>query len=221
VVVLWVPGLLPEHLGLSPDTLKASQVMPFSLALPKTESGEAAQSRLPYMAKLFSNALPTRSPGDNYKFHPALNTFMSCTLPQKEKERRMKDKQKAFRKRLEDSKEARAEGETPKEEEGKLVFDPILFLLTPNQMIENDYPLPSYMPVTVQSFLRGKKEELSRGNKPFLPWQTTEGENLGEGEALKEGWRETERATEPPAQGKCPVLAIDCEMVSGIAFACS
>ena len=42
------------------------------------------------------------------------------------------------------------EGET-----GKSTFDPVLFLLTPNQMIENEYPIPSYFPVTVEGFMRG------------------------------------------------------------------
>ena len=166
------------------------------------------------MAKLFSNALPTRAPGDQYRFHPAVNTFLSTVVPQKEKERRNKEKQRSFKKRLD---EVNSHGQPTTstdrtQGESSQTFDPVLFLLTPNQMIENEYPIPSYFPVTVEGFMRGDQSVVERGNEVFLPWQA--GSSGDESGVLPEGWRETKRASGPPESAKYPVLAVDCEMVS-------
>ena len=174
------------------------------------------------MSKLFSNALPTKAPGDQYRFHPALNTLLSTVVPQKEKERRNKEKQKLFKKRMEDAANSRKEGTADQKETeeveagaGSSSFDPVLFLLTPNQMIENEYPIPSYFPLSVEGFMKGSPEDVQKGNEVFLPWTGVEQEaEQAEKKELPTGWRETERAAEGPKDGRYPVLAVDCEMVS-------
>jgi RNA exonuclease 1 len=181
---------------------------------------------------LFSNALPTRAPGDRYRFHPALNSFLSTPVTVKEKERRNKEKSKAFKKRMEDVHALKAGGEAGNLEgqgEGSSstsqtldpttltqAYDPILFLLTPNQMIENEYPIPTYFPSTVEAFMKGDPGDLNKGNEVFLPWNSSEKGEVARtaNNGLPQGWRETERAKEAPEGGKCPVLAVDCEMVS-------
>jgi RNA exonuclease 1 len=175
------------------------------------------------MSKLFSNALPTKAPGDQYRFHPALNTLLSTVVPQKEKERRNKEKQKLFKKRMEDAANSRKEGTTDEAQSTETEagagssYDPVLFLLTPNQMIENEYPIPTYFPLSVEGFMKGSPEDVEKGNEVFLPWNAKdkEGEAQGEKKDLPAGWKETEAATEGPKDGKYPVLAVDCEMVSG------
>jgi RNA exonuclease 1 len=179
--------------------------------------------KIPHMSKLFSNALPTKAPGDQYRFHPALNTLLSTVVPQKEKERRNKEKQKVFKKRMEDAANSRKGGAAAQKEtveveagEGSSSYDPVLFLLTPNQMIENEYPIPTYFPLSVEGFMKGSPEDVEKGNEVFLPWTGVgqEAEQV-EKKELPTGWRETERATEGPKDGRYPVLAVDCEMVSG------
>lgn len=220
VVTLFIPGLLPTHLGLPENTLKPSQLLPFPLTPPSsTEQGEAPKVRLPQMAKLFSNALPTRAPGDQYRFHPAVNTFLSTVVPPKEKERRNREKAKEFKRRMDEVKNngatsAISEAAGQEGENGKSTFDPVLFLLTPNQMIENEYPIPSYFPVTVEGFMRGDQAVVDKGNEVFLPWQSHAGAGEGKDKVSAEGWRETKRADKAPEGGKYPVLAVDCEMVS-------
>ena len=68
--------------------------------------------------------------------------------------------------------------------------DPLRYVLTPAQMLENDYPLPSYM--------KDGLVELEAGSSP-----TTN----------EEGWEETPKPTDDES-GTAEVIAIDCEMVS-------
>ena len=67
--------------------------------------------------------------------------------------------------------------------------DPMLYTLNPAQMLENDYPLPSY--------LRDNLIEASASSSP------------------SEGWDETLKP-EDGESGKVEVIAIDCEMVSSV-----
>lgn len=102
-----------------------------------------------------------------------------------------------------------------------------MYLLTPNQMIDNDYRLPSYidaadtpvipgvdiaaLPAALRDLLTNQRmvpelaeEEAMNGNGGY-PSKLTKGED---------GWIETPEATGPPPDGQYPVLSIDCEMVS-------
>lgn len=101
-----------------------------------------------------------------------------------------------------------------------------MYLLTPHQMIDNDYRLPSYiepadtpvipgvdlstMPEALRALLTKEltvpdmsEEEALNGNGGY-PSKLTHGDG---------GWIETPEATGPPPDGEYRVLSIDCEMV--------
>jgi len=105
-------------------------------------------------------------------------------------------------------------------------FPPLMYLLHPNQMLDNDYRLPSYiepsstpiipgvdiatLPEALRELLTNQRdvpefteEEAMNGNGAY-PSKFTPGDD---------GWIETPEATGPPADGVYPVLSIDCEMV--------
>ena len=70
-------------------------------------------------------------------------------------------------------------------------------------MIENEYPIPSYFPVTVEAFMKGDQEAIERGNQVFLPWQHADKASGQEkGSSLPEGWKETKRADKAPEEWK-------------------
>ena len=92
---------------------------------------------------------------------------------------------------------------------------PFFFLMTPNQMLDNDYRLPSYL-------VPG--DEVTIPGYPLAEWPMAVRQCLGEmgdeetaTNALKsttnghDEWFETPAASSPPE--KFSVLAIDCEMV--------
>ncbi|KAF8134342.1 hypothetical protein EV363DRAFT_1396762 [Boletus edulis] len=76
-----------------------------------------SKTLLPFIASTFSHACPTRAPGDQTRMY-------SVPVSSEEKKRRI---------------EARIASERAFDK------DPSLYLLTLQQMIENDYPIPSYM----------------------------------------------------------------------------
>jgi hypothetical protein len=101
-----------------------------------------------------------------------------------------------------------------------------MYLLHPNQMLDNDYRLPSYiepsstpiipgvdiatLPEALRELLTNQRdvpefteEEAMNGNGAY-PSKFTPGDD---------GWIETPEATGPPTDGVYPVLSIDCEMV--------
>ena len=109
---------------------------------------------------------------------------------------------------------------------------PLSYLLSPNQMIDNDYRLPTYIhasdvpqipgirrtaedPVAEIEDGLGIDLEVSAASTSI----SVNGKPNGEVDRQKgnvnggQGWVETPEAISPPADGLYPVLAIDCEMV--------
>ena len=110
---------------------------------------------------------------------------------------------------------------------------PLIYLLTPSQMLDNDYRLPSYLDpdsdirtipgldindvsAELAALLRHKEE---RGEMTAVPesysMASKNGTN-GRQRLNDDGWVETPEATGPPpdgASGHYPILAMDCEMV--------
>ncbi|TFK22234.1 ribonuclease H [Coprinopsis marcescibilis] len=124
VVVLMVPGLTNDMLGIAPIPTKATTNPNIPLSIPLLSSSSSAYaSAIPFIAKTFSHACPTRAPGDANRMHSVMSTFFSSTVTAEERKRRMNQKIKA---------------ERPKD-------DPSQYLLSLEQMIENEYPIPSYM----------------------------------------------------------------------------
>lgn len=80
-VVLFVPGLLPEHLGL--PEISPISILPFSTA-PSTYTANEAPlppCQVPAVSKMFSYGLPTRAPGDARRMFSALTTLTSSPMP--------------------------------------------------------------------------------------------------------------------------------------------
>ncbi|KAL0067560.1 hypothetical protein AAF712_005275 [Marasmius tenuissimus] len=126
VVTILIPGLTPDILGLPPFPTSAmtNPNLPLSIPLPpKAQPGEE-QPGVPFIASTFSHACPTRAPGDQSRMHSVLSTFFNGPISSTEKKKRMAEK-----------------------EMSEIVGnkDPEQYLLTLEQMIENDYPVPSYM----------------------------------------------------------------------------
>nr|XP_018265795.1 uncharacterized protein I303_02169 [Kwoniella dejecticola CBS 10117]OBR87953.1 hypothetical protein I303_02169 [Kwoniella dejecticola CBS 10117] len=174
-VVLFVPGLLPSHLGLEQNSSVAS--MPFP-TIPSDPSS-SKQARVPAIPKLFAYACPTRAPGDDRKLHSVLNSLLMSPIPDTLKKQKHEEARQLA--------EAATSSDIP----------PFLYLLTPHQMIDNDYPLPSY---------------ISPSDNPIIPGLDLN--TLPEsGNKRDDPWVETPQADTSPGDGKWPVLAIDCEMV--------
>nr|XP_019008804.1 uncharacterized protein I206_06488 [Kwoniella pini CBS 10737]OCF47585.1 hypothetical protein I206_06488 [Kwoniella pini CBS 10737] len=175
-VVLFVPGLLPNHLGL--DQIPTISCMPF-LTKPSDPSSSSS-AKVPIIPKLFTYACPTKAPGDDRKLHSVLNTLLMSPIPDALKKQKQEEAKQLA---------AATSSDVP----------PFLYLLTPHQMIDNDYPLPSY---------------ISPSDTPIIPGLdlSTLPESLSA--ALRDDpWVETPQAKSPPHNGRWPVLAMDCEMV--------
>ncbi|KAL4073757.1 hypothetical protein J3A83DRAFT_4090781 [Scleroderma citrinum] len=121
VVTLLIPGILPSSLSLPPlpTSATANPNVPLSIPLPSE-----SDTHIPFIASTFSHACPTRAPGDQTRMYSVLSSFFQGPLSGEEKRKRI---------------EARLTSERTAEK------DPSLYLLTLEQMIENDYPIPSYM----------------------------------------------------------------------------
>lgn len=105
-------------------------------------------------------------------------------IPDNEKSRRKKEKEKA---------------EAEKRPNPNASSDPSIYLLTVDEMVDNDYRLPSYMTAT------------GSGSGPSRNHNMVNVNANGKGKAREEDWVETPQRD---GEGDWRVLAIDCEMVS-------
>ncbi|KAM0792932.1 hypothetical protein ACM66B_002691 [Microbotryomycetes sp. NB124-2] len=167
VVVVMAPGITATSLGVEQPPLSAN--LPFALSVPGKDGlqGSASTSKLPVFQRLFSHACPTRAPGDRYKLHSAYQHFINCPLTGGEKERR----------------------ERARKEQGQLArtSDPSVYLMTPEQLEEQSYPVPSRSP-----------KDGERDNDDFDNWQRPD------------GW--VEAPWKKQADGPRTVYGLDCEM---------
>lgn len=120
VVALLIPGILPSTLALPPLPTSATvnPNIPLSIPLPAE-----SHTPIPFIASTYSHACPTRAPGDQTRMYSVLSEFFQCQVTPQEKAKRQAQRasQRAF-----DS-------------------TPALYMLTLKEMIENEYPVPSYM----------------------------------------------------------------------------
>lgn len=121
VVALLIPGILPSFLCLPPlpTSATANPNVPLAIPLPSE-----SHTPIPFIASTFSHACPTRAPGDQTRMYSVLGAFFQGPVSGEEKRKRI---------------EARLASERAA---GK---DPSQYVLTLQDMIENDYPVPSYM----------------------------------------------------------------------------
>ncbi|KAJ9114370.1 hypothetical protein QFC20_001513 [Naganishia adeliensis] len=139
VVLLFVPGLQPSHLNLEDRYLAPSAFMPF----PTRASTTNDETLLPIIPRLFSHACPTRAPGDARRLHSVLQALLNAPLSQSEKARRERAKAEMMRKMKLGTATQQQGGSSDQQ---KYQYDPQVFLLTPNQMLDNEYPVPAYVP---------------------------------------------------------------------------
>ncbi|KAH9061888.1 hypothetical protein EDB87DRAFT_383981 [Lactarius vividus] len=146
LVVLLIPGLTSTVLSLPPLPTSATENphLPIPIPLPsdppppspskppdlpssvdsQSEEAAALYGGVPFIARTFSHACPTRAPGDTTRMHSVLNTFFQTPVSGEEKKRRLQERISAER--------------TQKK-------NPAQYILTTEQMVENDYPVPSYL----------------------------------------------------------------------------
>ncbi|KAH9837573.1 uncharacterized protein C8Q71DRAFT_753278 [Rhodofomes roseus] len=122
VVAILVPGITPEIISLPP--LPTSATANPNLPLPVPLPAEGSSSGLPFIGRTFSHACPTRAPGDQTRMHSVLNSFFQGPITGEEKKKRL----------IERVNSERAWEKTP-----------MRYILSTELMIENDYPVPSYI----------------------------------------------------------------------------
>ncbi|KZT27198.1 ribonuclease H-like protein [Neolentinus lepideus HHB14362 ss-1] len=123
VVALLIPGITSNILSLAPPPTDSTvnPNVPVSIPAP---SPSTSQIGVPFISSTYSHACPTRAPGDATKMHSVMAEFFHGPVTGEEKKRRLQQRvhsERAFEK------------------------SPVRYLLTLDQMIENDYPIPSYM----------------------------------------------------------------------------
>ncbi|EJD49017.1 hypothetical protein AURDEDRAFT_112749 [Auricularia subglabra TFB-10046 SS5] len=124
VVTLLVPGLTPELLDLpNPKDKSKSPNLPLPIPAPDAKSN----TKVPFVHSTFMHACPTRAPGELTKMHSILSSFFMCTVSGEEKRKRILERITSERQAIKKS------------------ADPSPYILTPEQMIDNDYPIPSYL----------------------------------------------------------------------------
>jgi RNA exonuclease 1 len=111
LVVLLVPGLTSTVLSLPPLPTSATENpnLPITIPLPpspplptpssppdlpssvdpRSEEAAALYGGIPFIARTFSHACPTRAPGDANRMHSVLNTFFQTPVSGEEKKRRL------------------------------------------------------------------------------------------------------------------------------------
>ncbi|KAJ6507395.1 ribonuclease H [Mycena vitilis] len=122
VVTLLIPGLTPELLGLPPLPTAATSNPNIPISIPLPAPGSS--SSLPFIASTFSHACPTRAPGEQTRMHSILTAFFQGPITAAELKKRVTTQSNSQRTREK---------------------DPAQYLLTLEQMVENEYPVPSYM----------------------------------------------------------------------------
>ncbi|KAG7452034.1 ribonuclease H-like protein [Guyanagaster necrorhizus] len=126
VTILLIPGLTTELLSLPPFPTSPliNPNVPIPIPLPSKVASGGPTNNVSFIASTFSHACPTRAPGDQTRMHSVLNTFFTVPISATEKKKREEQKEKS----------ERLQSNVPAQ-----------YLLTIEQMIEHDYPLPSYM----------------------------------------------------------------------------
>ncbi|KAI5116896.1 hypothetical protein M0805_004164 [Coniferiporia weirii] len=219
VLVLFVPGVLPEHIGvdLHPVSATVNPNLPVSIPLPRDPSSSSAPppapvpvvvktlfggtreiipnvkpesatptTKLPFLARTFSHACPTRAPGDAQRMHSVLSAFFNGPVPSDERRRRAAASAKASKGKNTDP------------------ADLLSYVLTPAQMRENEYPLPSYMCDASEGPGHDGVdwEETPEPEPEPEPKQTDASGGEGEGDS----------AVPTPTLSPVEVFAADCEM---------
>jgi RNA exonuclease len=161
--VAQIPGLTNSLLNLPP--LSTDPTINHNIPIVIPTSLSTSPSPLAFISQTFLHALPTRAPGEQTKMHSVLSAFFMGPVSGEEKKRRILA-------RLDQERKQNA------------VSDATKYLLSMEEMCENEYPMPSY--VSDVSQLGAGWVETPRGDD----------------------------AAEDGLKSRSNVLALDCEMVS-------
>lgn len=180
MVVLMIPGITNELLGISRPD--TTSIMPFPLANTK--------SQLPIFQSLFSHACPTKAGGDRLRMFSCFNVFLTCPLSAMAKVKRDEERKKS-------SKDA-------------VSMDPTTYLLSTEQMIDQDYPPLHYhppLPTLDRREARAKHplpavSQLSSPPLPFEAWLTHP----------QPGFIQTPIHPDSSLGRPLKILGVDCEM---------
>ncbi|KLO10132.1 hypothetical protein SCHPADRAFT_916486 [Schizopora paradoxa] len=237
VVALLVPGILPEHLNLPPiptDAMKNPN-LPLSIPLPPTSTTSLGakptlfapganysqlvkslftsslepiaqdppqtQQRtdgplLPFISKTFSHAVPTRAPGDATRLFSVLGSYFDVPLSREERARRQKA-----------SEEARKVKESQKEGAGDKIES---FVVSPQRMLANGYPLPTYAVRSLQSSNTSDGKETVREDDVTSALKEMQKSMESEGWIETPEWPSTSESNQE--DGTPEIIAVDCEM---------
>jgi RNA exonuclease 1 len=181
VVAILIPGLTLPLLDIPVPSKSSNPNMPSGVPpnVPK----------LPFLSR-FMHACPTRAPGDRNRMHSVMSAFVSVPVSGEEKKRRMEERiRRACYFHFHSGIFIGRTLMNNSTEEQTTKGDPSMYTLSLDQMIDDEYPIPSYM----------------------LPMNS-------EARALPEGWIETlnvpPRRTLGERKKPPKVYALDCEMVS-------
>ncbi|KAF8629302.1 hypothetical protein AX15_003519 [Amanita polypyramis BW_CC] len=166
VVALLIPGITSELLSLPPLPTSATTNPNLPIAIPLlshvTASGSSATQNgdvplatfIPFIASMFSHACPTRAPGDQTRMHSVLSAFFQGPVNGEERRRRVVQRLAS---------------------EALMKKDPAQYMLSVEQMIENDYPVPPYMADVCQYTPEWK---VTPATLPTLEKVSEEGKNI-------------------------------------------
>ena len=112
-MVLFVPGVLPEHINIASVPLSRGSFTPVAIPLPPKSPSAAVEGqpvvvktlfggtkeivpqqkpaeglRLPFIARTFSHACPTHAPGDSSRMHSVMGAFFQGPISYEERKRR-------------------------------------------------------------------------------------------------------------------------------------
>jgi RNA exonuclease 1 len=200
--------------------------------------------------QLFTYGCPTRAPGDHRRLHSVTGTLLSSPLPDAVRKKREEESRKVASKYLSHAISCPFASRiwTVAETDGRIGLaksdsSPLTYILSPHQIIDNDYRLPSYVspssPSDELAIPRTNGTDTSEDGPPLSdrPAAIIEPEFVVPPSTISmtangrpnvqvdrqrgnvnghEGWVETPKAEGPPPDGLYPVLAIDCEMVSSL-----
>lgn len=95
-VVLLVPGLLPEHLGLE-LAIATNHPFPTAPVHPPPSSDDSRvrpSNRVPQLKKLFAYGVPVHAPGDTRRMFSVMSTLLNSPLPEAVKRKKEEEDRK-------------------------------------------------------------------------------------------------------------------------------
>ncbi|QRW08352.1 exonuclease domain protein [Ceratobasidium sp. AG-Ba] len=161
--------------GVTPASVGASDP-PVSSAYPIGISAED-KSKIPAINACYSHACPTRATGESTKMHSVLATILQSPISGEQKRKRLLERQQQ-----------------------KFSNDPSMYILDTPTMLDNGYPIPSYL----GQGLELDPESLGSTNAWPAPAPVSQ--------TRDNGWVETPAGSALPAGQAPKIMAIDCEM---------